>query len=124
MAARLIGSEAPVFLVVSTVLYRALVLASSGHLLPEGLPPGVRDRIQVIGSIEGCTYPFQVALVEASTAHTLRPLLASRIGALIGMIDTTEEGVIPLWRLVAERALCVNTTAAGGNASLMTLGLE
>jgi RHH-type proline utilization regulon transcriptional repressor/proline dehydrogenase/delta 1-pyrroline-5-carboxylate dehydrogenase len=24
---------------------------------------------------------------------------------------------------VAERALCVNTTAAGGNASLMTLGL-
>ena len=103
---------------------RALVLASSGHLLPEGLPPGVRDRIQVIGSIEGCTYPFQVALVEASTAHTLRPLLASRIGALIGMIDTTEEGVIPLWRLVAERALCVNTTAAGGNASLMTLGLE
>ena len=26
-------------------------------------------------------------------------------------------------RLVAERAVCVNTTAAGGNASLMTLGL-
>jgi RHH-type proline utilization regulon transcriptional repressor/proline dehydrogenase/delta 1-pyrroline-5-carboxylate dehydrogenase len=39
------------------------------------------------------------------------------------MIDTTEEGAIPLWRLTAERALCVNTTAAGGNASLMTLGL-
>ena len=33
------------------------------------------------------------------------------------------EGLIPLWRLVAERALCINTTAAGGNASLMTLGL-
>jgi RHH-type proline utilization regulon transcriptional repressor/proline dehydrogenase/delta 1-pyrroline-5-carboxylate dehydrogenase len=39
------------------------------------------------------------------------------------MIDTSEEGAIPLWRLMAERALCVNTTAAGGNASLMTLGL-
>jgi RHH-type proline utilization regulon transcriptional repressor/proline dehydrogenase/delta 1-pyrroline-5-carboxylate dehydrogenase len=39
------------------------------------------------------------------------------------MVDTSEEGAIPLWRLVAERALCVNTTAAGGNASLMTLGL-
>jgi len=37
------------------------------------------------------------------------------------VIDTTEEGDIPLWRLIAERALCVNTTAAGGNASLMTL---
>ena len=36
---------------------------------------------------------------------------------------TSADGVIPLWRLVAERALCVNTTAAGGNASLMTLGV-
>ncbi|MES2760155.1 MAG: trifunctional transcriptional regulator/proline dehydrogenase/L-glutamate gamma-semialdehyde dehydrogenase [Pseudomonadota bacterium] len=102
---------------------RAIVLAGSGHLLPEGLPPEVRDRIQVIGDIEQCTYPFQVALLEASTAHALRPLLAARDGAIISMIDTTEEGAIPLWRLVAERALCVNTTAAGGNASLMTLGL-
>ena len=102
---------------------RAVVLARSGHLLPEGLPPEVRDRIQLIGSIDECTLPFQVALVEASTSHALRPILAARDGAIISMIDTTEEGAIPLWRLVAERALCVNTTAAGGNASLMTLGL-
>jgi RHH-type proline utilization regulon transcriptional repressor/proline dehydrogenase/delta 1-pyrroline-5-carboxylate dehydrogenase len=102
---------------------RAVVLARSGHLLPEGLPPEVRDRIQVIGSIDECKYPFQVALVETSTSHALRPVLAARDGAIISMIDTSEEGAIPLWRLVAERALCVNTTAAGGNASLMTLGL-
>jgi RHH-type proline utilization regulon transcriptional repressor/proline dehydrogenase/delta 1-pyrroline-5-carboxylate dehydrogenase len=102
---------------------RAMVLAESAQLLPEGLPPEVRDRIQVIGSLDDCSYPFQVALVEASTAPTLRPMLANREGAIISMIDTTEEGAIPLWRLVAERALCVNTTAAGGNASLMTLGL-
>ncbi|MET0859178.1 MAG: aldehyde dehydrogenase family protein, partial [Telluria sp.] len=102
---------------------RAVVLAGSGHLLPEGLPPEVRDRIQVIANIDECTFPFQVALVEASVADTLRPKLAGRDGAIISMVDTTEEGAIPLWRLVAERALCVNTTAAGGNASLMTLGL-
>jgi RHH-type proline utilization regulon transcriptional repressor/proline dehydrogenase/delta 1-pyrroline-5-carboxylate dehydrogenase len=102
---------------------RAVVLARSGHLLPDGLPPEVRDRIRVIGSIDECTAPFQVALVEASMSHTLRPILAARDGAIISMIDTSEEGAIPLWRLVAERALCVNTTAAGGNASLMTLGL-
>jgi RHH-type proline utilization regulon transcriptional repressor/proline dehydrogenase/delta 1-pyrroline-5-carboxylate dehydrogenase len=29
---------------------------------------------------------------------------------------------VPLERLVMERALSVNTAAAGGNASLMTLG--
>jgi RHH-type proline utilization regulon transcriptional repressor/proline dehydrogenase/delta 1-pyrroline-5-carboxylate dehydrogenase len=47
--------------------------------------------------------------------------LAARSGALVGLISTNEESSIPLWRLLAERALCVNTTAAGGNASLMTL---
>jgi RHH-type proline utilization regulon transcriptional repressor/proline dehydrogenase/delta 1-pyrroline-5-carboxylate dehydrogenase len=102
---------------------RAVVLAGSGHLLPEGLPPEVRDRIQVIANIDEYTSPFQVALVEASVADALRTKLAGRDGAIISMVDTTEEGAIPLWRLVAERALCVNTTAAGGNASLMTLGL-
>jgi RHH-type proline utilization regulon transcriptional repressor/proline dehydrogenase/delta 1-pyrroline-5-carboxylate dehydrogenase len=102
---------------------RAVVLAGSGHLLPEGLPAEVRDRIDVIASIDECGYPFQVALVEASAGHALRPILAKREGAIVSMIDISEEGAIPLWRLVAERALCVNTTAAGGNASLMTLGL-
>jgi RHH-type proline utilization regulon transcriptional repressor/proline dehydrogenase/delta 1-pyrroline-5-carboxylate dehydrogenase len=47
--------------------------------------------------------------------------LAARKGALVGLISTDEDRAIPLWRLLAERALCVNTTAAGGNASLMTL---
>jgi RHH-type proline utilization regulon transcriptional repressor/proline dehydrogenase/delta 1-pyrroline-5-carboxylate dehydrogenase len=102
---------------------RAVVLSSGEKLLPDGLPPEVRDRIQVVPTLEQCTYPFQVALVDASTSHKLGPMLAARPGAIVSMIDTTEEGAIPLWRLTAERALCVNTTAAGGNASLMTLGL-
>jgi RHH-type proline utilization regulon transcriptional repressor/proline dehydrogenase/delta 1-pyrroline-5-carboxylate dehydrogenase len=40
---------------------------------------------------------------------------------LVPVIWTDASQPVPLWRLVAERALCVNTTAAGGNASLMTL---
>jgi RHH-type proline utilization regulon transcriptional repressor/proline dehydrogenase/delta 1-pyrroline-5-carboxylate dehydrogenase len=102
---------------------RAVVLSDGVKLVSDGLPPEVRDRIQVVANVDECTYPFQVALVEASTSHKLGPVLAARAGAIVSMIDTTEEGAIPLWRLVAERALCVNTTAAGGNASLMTLGL-
>jgi RHH-type proline utilization regulon transcriptional repressor/proline dehydrogenase/delta 1-pyrroline-5-carboxylate dehydrogenase len=31
---------------------------------------------------------------------------------------------IALWRLVAERAICINTAAAGGNASLLALAQE
>jgi RHH-type proline utilization regulon transcriptional repressor/proline dehydrogenase/delta 1-pyrroline-5-carboxylate dehydrogenase len=102
---------------------RPLVLAQSKDVIPQGLPAQVKELIDVVGSIDECKTEFQMALVEASLANGLRPLLAARTGAIIGMIDTSEEGAIPLWRLVAERALCVNTTAAGGNASLMTLGL-
>jgi len=102
---------------------RAVVLAPSKDLIPAGLPPEVKERIQFIGNIDACECAFQVALVESSLANSLRGKLAGLPGAIVGMVDTSEEGAIPLWRLVAERALCVNTTAAGGNASLMTLGL-
>jgi RHH-type proline utilization regulon transcriptional repressor/proline dehydrogenase/delta 1-pyrroline-5-carboxylate dehydrogenase len=102
---------------------RALVVGQSKDVIPQGLPKQVKDLIDFAGSIDACKAQFQIALVEASLGHGLRPQLAARPGTIIGMIDTSEEGAIPLWRLVAERALCVNTTAAGGNASLMTLEL-
>ncbi|MES2127220.1 MAG: trifunctional transcriptional regulator/proline dehydrogenase/L-glutamate gamma-semialdehyde dehydrogenase [Pseudomonadota bacterium] len=101
----------------------AVVVAHSANVIPEGLPAAVKERVKFVGNVDGCDHPFQVALVESALVNTLRPALAARDGAIIGIIDTSEEGAIPLWRLVAERALCVNTTAAGGNASLMTLGL-
>jgi RHH-type proline utilization regulon transcriptional repressor/proline dehydrogenase/delta 1-pyrroline-5-carboxylate dehydrogenase len=53
----------------------------------------------------------------------VRAQLAARPGAIVAIIDTDGKEDIPVWRLVAERAICVNTTAAGGNASLMTLGM-
>lgn len=102
---------------------RALVLAQPQTIIPEGLPPQVLDLIEIVGTVQDCPDEFQVALVEAWTAPDIRLALAERHGAIVGVIETSEEGVIPLWRLVAERAVCVNTTAAGGNASLMTLGL-
>lgn len=102
---------------------RALVVAQSRAILPEGLPPEVLDRIEIVGKVQDCPDEFQVALVEAWMEHDIRPALAERNGAIVGVVETSEEGAIPLWRLVAERAVCVNTTAAGGNASLMTLGL-
>jgi RHH-type proline utilization regulon transcriptional repressor/proline dehydrogenase/delta 1-pyrroline-5-carboxylate dehydrogenase len=87
------------------------------------LPAAVKDRLQQVSSLERCDAVFQVALVESSQVTAVREQLAARDGALIAVIETNEESAIPLWRLVAERALCVNTTAAGGNASLMTLGV-
>ena len=97
---------------------RALVVEGS---VPADLPAEVKAAIQTVAATDLAKADFQIALVESSLGAKLRPELAARDGAIISVIDTTEEGEIPLWRLVAERALCVNTTAAGGNASLMTL---
>jgi len=99
---------------------RAIVL---GNVVPEGLPAEVKNLIEIVPDVGAIKTDFQLALVESALTAALRPVLAAREGALAGVIDTSEEGAIPLWRLVAERALCVNTTAAGGNASLMTLEL-
>ncbi|MCC2972931.1 trifunctional transcriptional regulator/proline dehydrogenase/L-glutamate gamma-semialdehyde dehydrogenase [Massilia sp. IC2-476] len=101
---------------------RALVLATP-DLIPANLPALVKERVRFIGDDELDADEFQIALLEAGLAGSLRAKLAARPGAIVGIVDTTATAPVALWRLVAERAVCVNTTAAGGNASLMTLGV-
>jgi RHH-type proline utilization regulon transcriptional repressor/proline dehydrogenase/delta 1-pyrroline-5-carboxylate dehydrogenase len=101
---------------------RALVLAAP-DLIPANLPALVKERVRFIAEDEIDAGEFQIALLEAGLAGSLRAKLAARTGAIVGIVDTTANEPVALWRLVAERAVCVNTTAAGGNASLMTLGV-
>jgi RHH-type proline utilization regulon transcriptional repressor/proline dehydrogenase/delta 1-pyrroline-5-carboxylate dehydrogenase len=102
---------------------RALVLAESKELIPANLPQQVKDRIRFIDEEELAECEFQAALVETGASRDLRKQLAARQGAIVAIVESPADAAIAVWRLVAERALCVNTTAAGGNASLMTLGL-
>ena len=101
---------------------RALVLAAP-DLIPANLPALVKERVRFIGEDEIDASEFQIALLEAGLTGSLRSKLAARTGAIVGIVDTGAAEPVALWRLVAERAVCVNTTAAGGNASLMTLGV-
>jgi RHH-type proline utilization regulon transcriptional repressor/proline dehydrogenase/delta 1-pyrroline-5-carboxylate dehydrogenase len=49
--------------------------------------------------------------------------MARRPGPIVGVTGLAAgAAAVPLERLVIERALSVNTAAAGGNASLMTMG--
>lgn len=49
--------------------------------------------------------------------------LAQRPGAIVGLTALAPgESAMPLERLTFERSLSINTAAAGGNASLMTIG--
>ncbi len=92
--------------------------AQTMQLLPDGLPAVIRERIS---QAEADQAAVQFALVEGSLLATYKNLFAAQNEAIICVIETQENTEVPLWRLVAERALCINTTAAGGNASLMTL---
>ena len=55
-------------------------------------------------------------------AEAAQRALAARDGALVPLLRADAQGHYNLHRLVVERALSVNTTAAGGNASLMSIG--
>jgi len=60
---------------------------------------------------------------DAPSLHAACTALARRTGPIVG-VTALQPGAtdIPLERLLIERALSVNTAAAGGNASLMTIG--
>ena len=60
---------------------------------------------------------------DATSLQAVCTALARRAGPIVG-VTALQPGAtdIPLERLVIERALSVNTAAAGGNASLMTIG--
>lgn len=90
----------------------------SVQLLPNDLPASVKQHIV---AADAHMDHVQIALVEASIANDYKLRFAQQDGAIIAVIPTSDDESIPAWRLVAERAVCINTTAAGGNASLMSL---
>lgn len=85
-------------------------------LLPANLPALVQQSI-----VWGNSDDVQFALLARDVANDYKLKLAQQTGAIVCVAETDAKSEIPLWRLLAERALCVNTTAAGGNASLMSL---
>jgi len=103
-----------------------VVEKASAAMIPQGLPKAVHAAIRLVDGVDADSIgvALHLALVDGAGTARLRPLLAAlgeRTGALVPLLETSEYASIPLWRLLAERAVCVNTTAAGGNASLMTL---
>jgi RHH-type proline utilization regulon transcriptional repressor/proline dehydrogenase/delta 1-pyrroline-5-carboxylate dehydrogenase len=67
--------------------------------------------------------PFDVALYEGDEAGllALQQRLARQPGPIVPVL-TALDGVYAPVMLVHERCVCVNTAAAGGNASLMSVG--
>uniref|UniRef100_UPI00333E7A08 bifunctional proline dehydrogenase/L-glutamate gamma-semialdehyde dehydrogenase PutA n=1 Tax=Herminiimonas fonticola TaxID=303380 RepID=UPI00333E7A08 len=100
---------------------QVVLLQNTAMLVPNDLPARLRAGMMIVGHQHDCR-DLRLALLERGQ-HTsaLRTALAARDGAIVPIVTTEFQQAIPLWRLINERALCINTTAAGGNASLMTI---
>ena len=88
----------------------------------QSMPEALRNSIAMIQNLE--TDEFDAVLYQGDQAQLLQlqTQITKRKGAIVGITHLTSDmQQIPLERLLIERALSVNTAAAGGNASLMTL---
>ena len=104
------------------------VLWQEGELTRElfaALPKAVQQRIALLSQWSESDSSFD-AILHHGDSDQLREvcqLAAQRPGAIIGVHGLHKgETDIPLERLLIEHALSINTAAAGGNASLMTIG--
>ncbi|GGU60785.1 bifunctional protein PutA [Pseudomonas laurentiana] len=89
------------------------------------LPKDVQAQIKLVAEWNKDDVVFD-AVLHHGDSDQLRSVceqVAKRAGAIVGVQGLSSgETTIALERLVIERALSVNTAAAGGNASLMTIG--
>ena len=114
---------AAVLSVGSSAIWPADVGATQGLLA--SLPAEVRQCVAVANDWTSDTVVFDAALYHggAQGLSVAMQRLAARPGSIVGVrAFAPGDTGIPLESLVVERALSINTAAAGGNASLMTIG--
>lgn len=110
----------------------ASALATGNRVLLEGsqmpaLPSGLEDWVQITDSYDGAVFDAVLFEGDGDALRRLNEAIAAREGPIVlvhGLApdDIARGEVYPLDLLMLERSTSTNTAAAGGNASLMTLG--
>jgi RHH-type proline utilization regulon transcriptional repressor/proline dehydrogenase/delta 1-pyrroline-5-carboxylate dehydrogenase len=98
--------------------------AASDRLVAS-LPLDVQQRVAMAQDWRAPTVSFDAVLHhgDAASLRDITRALAARGGPIVGVRACASGSAhIALESLVVERALSINTAAAGGNASLMTIG--
>lgn len=93
--------------------------------LRASLPADVQQSVAIASDWTSGTVAFDAVLHhgDAGSLASVVQRIASRPGPIVGVrAFAPGDAGIPLESLVVERALSINTAAAGGNASLMTIG--
>jgi RHH-type proline utilization regulon transcriptional repressor/proline dehydrogenase/delta 1-pyrroline-5-carboxylate dehydrogenase len=104
---------------------RALLSGAPAATLLAALPAELAGQVALAGAGDPCNAALTDR--EGDALLALLAEFARRDGPIASMFRVTAERLRrgeapPLDFLLNERSLCVNTTAAGGNASLMTIG--
>jgi len=89
------------------------------------LPAAVQSRVRMVSDWKSSDTDFDAVLHhgDSDQLRTVCEQVATRPGPIVGVQGLAQgEPNIALERLLIERSLSVNTAAAGGNASLMTIG--
>ncbi|MFM9922214.1 trifunctional transcriptional regulator/proline dehydrogenase/L-glutamate gamma-semialdehyde dehydrogenase [Variovorax sp. H27-G14] len=113
---------AAVLSVGSTAIWPADATAQA---LRASLPAEVQQCVAMANDWASDTVVFDAALFHGDVQRLSRVMqrLAARPGPIVGVrAFAPGDTDMPLESLVVERALSINTAAAGGNASLMTIG--
>ena len=100
------------------------VWPAQAQTLRERLPEAVREHVALAQDWTQSAVQLDAVLCHGSAATLLAVAasLAARAGPIVGLTGMEPGDTrIPLERLVIERSLSINTAAAGGNASLMTI---
>ncbi len=123
----LAGDEADLLVQLAAVLSvgSRAVWPTSAQALREQLPQAVQDSIVIAHDWTSSTVVFDAVLLHGSEARLRETCiaLAEREGPIVGVQRLANgQTDLALERLLIERSLSVNTAAAGGNASLMTIG--
>jgi len=86
------------------------------------LPQSVRAAITLAENLDTVLFDAVLHHGDELSLRELQTQMARREGPIVSIISLRSGDTdIPLERLVIERSLSVNTAAAGGNASLMTM---
>jgi len=111
-------------LAIISVGSRPAVLADNTFILKhlQSMPAKVVKAIKVIKDIESGDFEAVLHHGDASALIDLQQRIATRQGPIVGITHLSSGNYeIPVERFVIERAISINTAAAGGNASLMTM---
>ena len=115
----------------SSLLLQVMAALAAGNRAAVRMPPSeAPSLVRAMGSLGDAVADAAAteadgaaALADASSLPALARSLASRDGPIVPLhrFDVRDD-TMPLEWLMHERSVSINTTAAGGNASLMTLG--